>query len=874
MKYKKTGSFLIALLMIIMQFSAFAKQNIPTDVLGTEFESAYVLLNGLSIMEEKDDETFKPYSYITRGEFAKIAVKLLGDRIAEGSNVFEDVSPDSDYCSAVNTLYLYGIIGGNEEHKFNPDNNIRGSEAIKILVNILNYTMLAENKGGYPNGYMSVATEIGLMADAGVAADEYVTNGKAAKLIVNMLDLPLFEMTGMENGYPQYSMDGDKLLYVNLGIEKVRGIVNANAYFAIDGLMTSAKNSIRIGNDSYVVSDNEQKKSVGRLVDCYYKYNNELQENEIKCLVEYEKKNNVTYITSDEYDKITNLEVIYYTDGDNREELKLSTDVCVIYNGQVLDTITDETFDIAMGDMTLIDNDGDDECEVAYVNSYENILVSGITKDYIYSKYDAKKNINLEEGEYSVLTFENTDNRTIELSDIQAGNVLSVFKSANGKILRAVKSDKTISGKIEYADTSGELAAVRINDTEYTVSKDFTGANSVKIVAGLEGNFCFDAYGKIYTVTNNRVGTEQFGYIIKAVHDTSTGEELIKVRLMEEDGRIYVRDCEESVVIDGKKCSTLSQIETALQVASEKPVIFKLNSKEKINYVDTPVTVTNNAQDVLNPIEEGFTGRYKTGTKVFEGRLAINTQTCVMVIPSEPASASAHDFGVADNRYFANDTQYRNLSGYAIGDNLFADILILGDSQMSRDSGNIYIVKDIKQVVNDDEETVHEITVLENGSEVAYKTRDLEVINKLHKITAASGSYDTTSLITDNIVLGEGDAVKFGLDSSGNVSKIKLIYSAENKTLYSVNPNSGDYHLDIYRYVMCDVEDIMDGIVKVKVGTAQQFYNISSASVTVYDGSARKDMRLGAGSYNEIAKGNKCLFISKGGSPVHTVLYK
>ncbi len=872
MKYKKTGSFFIALLMIFGQLSAFADQIVPADVLGTEFESAYVLINGLSIMEEKDDETFKPYSDITRGNFAKIAVKLLGDRTAESKNVFEDVSPDSDYCSAVNTLYLYGIIGGNEQNKFNPESKILGSEAVKMLINILNYTMLAENKGGYPNGYMAVAAEIGLIGNTGIAADEPVTYGKAAKLIVNALDLPLFEMTGFEGNYPKYSMDGDKLLYVNLGIEKVRGVVNANSLFAIDGLSTTDPNSIRIGNDSYIISDTEQKNSVGRLVDCYYKHDDASGENEIKCIIECENKNTVTTINADEYDTVSNLEVAYYPEDGKRREVRLDPDVCVIYNGGILDTISDETFDIAMGDLVFIDNDGDGRCDVAYVNSYENILVSGITNDYIYSEYDTSKNIKLDEGKYDALVFCNKDGKNIGLEDIQAGNVLSVFKSIDGKILRAVKSSDMVTGKIENVQTAQAETTVEINGTEYKLSSDFAASNSVEIKAGLEGNFCLDAYGKIYTVTNSKAGNEQFGYLIKAY--IADGEESVRVRLMEQDGRIYTRDCEDKVTVDGIKYKNLSQVSAALQEVSLQPIIFKINSKDELIYVDSPLKGANNSNDVLAPLTSQFNGRYKTSTKIFEGKLPINSQTCVMIIPSEPESASSNDFGVTNSSYFANDTKYNSIRGYAVGDDLCACILVLNNASTIKDSSTIYVVKNIVQAVNEDDEEVNCITVLNRGNEESMNTTDSNVINNLYKISSVSGSSDTTQLITENVTLGEGDLVKFGYDARGNISRIKLIYSAASDTMYSVNPNIGDYHLDVYRYAYAEVIDIQDGIVKVQVGGSTQFYNVKNAPVTIYDSSKRDKMRLSKGSYGEIMKGSKCVFISNAGTPSHTVLYR
>jgi hypothetical protein len=79
-----------------------------------------------------EDGTFKPENCMTRAEFAKTAVTALGIR-AGGTAEFPDVPASAWYSAAVATAARYGIVGGRDDGRFDPNGNINLQEAAAMV---------------------------------------------------------------------------------------------------------------------------------------------------------------------------------------------------------------------------------------------------------------------------------------------------------------------------------------------------------------------------------------------------------------------------------------------------------------------------------------------------------------------------------------------------------------------------------------------------------------------------------------------------------------------------------------------------------------------------------------------------------------------
>lgn len=182
-----------------------------SDVSDNEMAEAIQTLSNFSIISGYEDNTFKPYNNVTRAEFAKI--------IIAATNMYmpvTDVSSFSDTSEhwAKNFIDISrqaGIINGINEYSFAPDENVTYKQAIKMIVVALGYNEEAIQKGGYPDGYISEAMELGITNGVVFNVQDYAIRGNIALMIRNALDVSYYSIWS-ENGILQ-RMATDKTLY-------------------------------------------------------------------------------------------------------------------------------------------------------------------------------------------------------------------------------------------------------------------------------------------------------------------------------------------------------------------------------------------------------------------------------------------------------------------------------------------------------------------------------------------------------------------------------------------------------------------------------------------------------------------------------------
>ena len=94
-----------------------------------------------NIVSGKDNNTFAPNDYITRAEFIRMVVLARGiDVVPATEKLFGDVEPDKWYADVVNTAKINGIILGDENNNFRPDDQITRQDMSIIVARALGYT--------------------------------------------------------------------------------------------------------------------------------------------------------------------------------------------------------------------------------------------------------------------------------------------------------------------------------------------------------------------------------------------------------------------------------------------------------------------------------------------------------------------------------------------------------------------------------------------------------------------------------------------------------------------------------------------------------------------------------------------------------------
>lgn len=192
---KKTAILLLALLLsMVMAGQALAFTDI--DGCSPETRQAINELAEKQILNGYIDETFRPNDSISRAEFAKVATLALTAKTnsplgAVQEISYRDVSPNAWYAKVVANAAALGLMKGDAEGTFRPNDTVSQAEVLTVLVRSLGYTE-AELVGlPWPANYLAKAEEIGLLSVTSVFnPNAACTRGEAATYVARMLALP------------------------------------------------------------------------------------------------------------------------------------------------------------------------------------------------------------------------------------------------------------------------------------------------------------------------------------------------------------------------------------------------------------------------------------------------------------------------------------------------------------------------------------------------------------------------------------------------------------------------------------------------------------------------------------------------------------
>ena len=590
---KKIISVLAACMIFFI--TAAAAVYIPQDIQGTEFEDEVEILINLGFIEYTEYGMMKPYSHMTRADYAVLLGNVLRNYGASDKDHFTDVDKEYYARDSINKLSEYGYVKGDGDSRFRPEDDIKYNEAVKIIVSMLGYDIIANQSGGYPDGYASVAANIGITK--GVESDgEYINRGNAMKLLVNSFDV---NPMGMDISGDSYSLKVQKdktLLSEMAGIYYMKDYVNANSDYSKEG-ETTVEGKIRIGTEEMYASP-EYDDYVGFYVQCWYE-KNDYDENEVLYLKKSGTKGKTVKINAEDIDKTDGCILKYFTEGRIEKQVRFGGDTIFIYNGKRCAAFDESMFFFNNGWVEFIDSDSDGTADMVKINDYRDIVVETVTAEKIYSKYTPENNIEIEKTKLVIL---NADGKEITLSDISAGDVLSIFKSATGEddVAKIIRSHDTVSGAVSGENEENGIRTVTIGYKDYPVYDGYKTLLSNRLSLNDSGEFLLDAYGKIVSMKEGASSDYMPGLLIKAGkrHSREAGADVVALK-MSTQGGVVTAEITDKVTVDTIQYteSSFEDLAKTLQAKSGEVILYKLNSKGNIIFIDTTDTNTEGSND-------------------------------------------------------------------------------------------------------------------------------------------------------------------------------------------------------------------------------------------------------------------------------------
>lgn len=173
--------------------------EVNTNVSDTEEDKLFARLAEYNIMTKMDGDGFGKDVVVTRAQMAKILMTARNIITPLDPADFSDVPSNHWANSHIGNAQSFHYINGFEDGTFHPDESVTLEQVLTMTVRLLGYEPRAKELGGYPEGYLQTAREIGLFDGFTVLRDDDLvvpcTREYVAKVLNRALDVPLMMQT-------------------------------------------------------------------------------------------------------------------------------------------------------------------------------------------------------------------------------------------------------------------------------------------------------------------------------------------------------------------------------------------------------------------------------------------------------------------------------------------------------------------------------------------------------------------------------------------------------------------------------------------------------------------------------------------------------
>ncbi len=801
------------------------------DIADTQYAEAAELLGALGIMVgDAESGAFRPNDPILRSEMAKVAVYSIGlEDIVKSSNGitnFPDVSSDHWATGAINVADQQGLVLGDTEGTFRPDDYVTFEEAVAIIVRALGYEPAAQDKGGYPAGYMLVASSNQLLRGIEATSSEPAKRGDIAQLVFNAMTVNLMEQVGYGSS-TTYQVVDKTLLYDKLNVEKAYGQITGTDETSLTGGDTTADDRIRIDDKTYLAGETNAAQLLGYNVLYYARIDKTSDEKTLILVSEQPNKNNSITLNSSDIVDITGdsvRTVEYWADKTTDKRTRTTTiaeDAVYIYNGKYKQTVTNEELMPTGGNLVLLDSDVNGVYDIVFVNHFTNLVVDTVSEitGRVTDKY-MNGSLVFDENDVNVKFSIIKDGAEIGLSDLKEWNVISYTVSDDQSLIKAYVSDASVTGSITEISADG----YKIGDNPTIYEKAASYPNEIKL--NDRGTFYLDIEDKIAAVntkaTNESAITTNYAFMVGAAMKSGF-ETNAQFKLFTKNGETVVLDSAAKLRFNDAYAQTAESVVselTASGTVAPQLIIYETNADGQVTAIETAADGT----DTGAPNPGVFTKNIVKDDMIYKrasgklGTVGINEDTIIFDIPAT-AGDDTDKYSIRTQSTLSNDSSYDAVI-YDLQENYMANaVIITSSTNVTSAESPITIVNYLAEVQNENYEYTDKLYGYSEGAEVELLAADKTVLKK-----------------TDGTALKAGDIIQYRTNANGEIDGITILFDSNNKTEEFIKNVTSDLTTVYGRAVRK-----FSGSVNVQVGDAIYNYAANDAIVYLYDSSKPKN---------------------------------
>lgn len=863
---------LIAIILtVIMAASVIGVQAIAPDVQDTSYEQAVDLAVAFGIMENRANNRFEPESAVTRAEAAKAAAVLSGfydkaevDLLA----YFHDVTEETYGFAEINFLAKLGIVRGGSDGNFAPERALTAPEAAKFMSAVLGYDYMAENKGGYPGGYLAVAAQNRMFHNV-TLDDGTVKRGDFAKIIENCLSLkPVLQY--IANNKVQMQELNETLLEHVFQVKKTTAQVTDRDYSALYHENNRGNAWIVADEQVYEVTDPTLNIPLGYCVTLYYKQDADRRE----CVYAQlpKNKNDVTCIYAQDIVSADKTKIVYRedSDSDDTKTIDLNYSFAFVYNGTAKPEYTDEDFRPDSGKVELIDCNNDGKYDAVIVSSYVNYFVKSISlyDEMVYDSYRMQP-LKLDSKDKRVTVERAGKEATV--ADIKPNDVLAVASDAEKLVdvatasgttkVRMVDNDKSknihiiictqaVTGRVTAVDSGNHC--FEVGGKYYNLAKSFPyglgTAQSGDISVGDQGVFHFDMNLNLAGFTIVTAMGKQYGFLISA----EPGKGLStsgKFKLITTNGKELVLDGADKMKIDhgGKTYEPREIIEKMCDASGkirQELIEYQLNDDGQLTEVNYAVDSTGTGYDKeqFSLDYENKEALYDSTYLYFDRKFAVNRDDYTIFFVNQGADGRYQAEDVKTGLYssLSHDIRY-DLKGYNADEVGRGTLLVINKKSaetVDQKKSPIAMVDKVFKSLDKEGDTVYSCYCYVNG-----QYQKLVFSSDAKKSGYEDGyykKYKYVDKITSPADFKRGDVFQYDTNTGGEISVYAPLFLPRfDHDAESLEMNTK--HNKAYHTILGDTLYANDQFIRIRFyngvtdETETQMVSIRSRKVVMYD---------------------------------------
>ena len=807
---------IIALLLAAALMTVYGLPAAYADKGGMRTSPDTSLLTAIGVYDESAAQNASSEQAVTRAEAAYYALLLSGADKNSFSGLYEpiftDVPQTHKYAGAISMAVSLRIVS--KDLIFQPDKHVTVNEMTKMLVSVLGYHSFAQLNGGYPAGYLMVASKQGLFGGIAASGEDTLTFRDMTVMLNNALHADYMEQVSAGDKIDFQTQNGVTLLSKRFHIYDGVGQITQNSITALNSDEGLGNGRIAVGGHICNITDEVLYAQLTRYIGYEGTYYIREEDGD-KTLVHFlPDRSDVTTIFSEDFNSYENGTIAYSASNGSLKKLKLAPSAAVIYNGKAITEGFDQTLLACdWGEIRVVKNSGTPD--VVIVNAYENYVVSAVDKEnyIVYDDTVSGRKLDFEkDGKLSTHAyFRFKTGETLSFDKIVEGMVLTAAVSRERDYFDIIVVTETVSGNlqsIETEDVDGvtRVKTVVLDANEYEVA--YSSSRLAQLMLGNKYTFRLDAGGRIASVILDSSPAGGYVFLIDAKKSNAGVGDKVQFRILNNNGNVEVLDAAKKIQIDGTGYKSETDGEKILAVLSvdgtEQGAIYSqvaeiiVNENSEITDIDTAmVTEKEDEQNSLQSIYEASEELYYrtiSSETFFQARFGTTNSTKVFFYPRNTKNAKIKgtdkEYGVSGVDYFKSGVKYAVQAFAHTPSSPVAEVITVeGKSDLSAASQDYIMVVDrVSKALSEDGEEKILLSGFYQGTTVQLYIDDAStlLINAETGKKSGAGSART-------VTIEKGDAVWFGKNMEGYVNEIELLYDCSEKHSYAENSGMDEY---------------------------------------------------------------------------------